>query len=50
MANSARTKPGIENPEVDLRNPLEDVKDGYEKNKKRINTAVTIVLVAVVGL
>lgn len=51
MANSARTQPGAERkvaaePEV---NALDNITVFYEKNKKAISTAVTVVLVVVVG-
>ncbi len=54
MANSARNTPGAEPqqqtettyPDV---NPLDNVQVFYEKKKKTINTAITVVLLAVVG-
>jgi len=50
MANTARNKPGQEQiTVVDESNPMESIAAKYESNKKRINTIVTVVLVAVVG-
>jgi len=53
MANSARTQPGTETTRSSSSapdtNPLDNVTVMYEKNKKPINTIVTIILVAVVG-
>jgi len=50
MANSVRNKPGTERiTTVEEHNPLETIQDKYEQNKKRINTGITVVLLAVVG-
>lgn len=50
MANTARTKPGAEPVIVDESNKtLENIQNAYELNKKRINTAVAVVVIAVVG-
>lgn len=49
MANSARNQPGTKtNAELEF-NPLDKVTLTYEKNKKRINTIATVIIVAVVG-
>lgn len=49
MANSARNQPGKNtNAELEF-NPLDKVTITYEKNKKRINTIATVIIVAVVG-
>ena len=49
MANTARNKPGTERITVDKSNALEDLQTKYERNKKPINTILTIVLIGVVG-
>lgn len=50
MASTARNKPGEEKiTVVEDSNALDNLQVTYEKNKKPINTVVTIVLVAVVG-
>ena len=50
MANTARNKPGAERiTEVEEVNPLDNLLTKYEGNKKRINTILTVVLVAIVG-
>lgn len=50
MANTVRNKPGAARIEtVEDYNPLESLQDKYEQNKKRINTAITVLLAAVVG-
>jgi TolA-binding protein len=52
MANSARTKPGQEPATVTLNegpNQLDKVAFSYEKNKKVINTTLTVVILAVAG-
>lgn len=50
MANRARTAPGaarkVKTVEI---NPLDNIQVYYEKNKNRINTAIFIVLVVVLG-
>jgi TolA-binding protein len=53
MANSTRTEPGTERPvrrtvEPEI-NPLDNVQAFYENNKQPINTAVTVILVVVIG-
>ena len=50
MANSARNIPGKEQ-EVTFEevNPLQNLQEKYEAKKKPINTALTVVLVAIVG-
>jgi len=51
MANRARTQPGATRAaEVTESKALENIEVFYEKNKKRINSITTIVLVVVVGL
>jgi len=50
MANTARTKPGAEPAIVDEgSNALDNLQAKYEMNKKRINTAIAVVVIAVVG-
>lgn len=50
MANTARTKPGAEPAIVDEgSNALDNLQLKYEMNKKRINTAIAVVVIAVVG-
>lgn len=49
MANSARTQPGVNKTNAEGINPIEGLQSGYEKNKKRINTVATVILVLVVG-
>lgn len=50
MANRARTQPGAEQITVTEESKvLENLQTKYEKNKKNINTAITVVLVIVVG-
>jgi len=53
MANSARTQPGVERTSSSSSsvesNPLDGVVVFYEKNKNRINTITTVILVVVVG-
>jgi Uncharacterized protein conserved in bacteria len=52
MANTARNQPGeerITTTAVDETNALENLQDKYEKNKKPVNTILTVVLVAIVG-
>lgn len=49
MANRARTQPGEEKIVATETNPLDNLQVTYEKNKKNINTAITVVLVIVVG-
>jgi tetratricopeptide (TPR) repeat protein len=54
MANRARTQPGVEGTPTKIEqtndtDALENLQVFYEKNKKTINTAVTVILVAVVG-
>jgi len=52
MANSARTRPGQEPATATLNegpNPLEKVAFSYEKNKKAINTTLTVIVLAVAG-
>jgi tetratricopeptide (TPR) repeat protein len=51
MANRARTQPGAAKAaEMEESKALENIEVFYEKNKKRINSITTIVLVVVVGL
>jgi len=47
VATKARTQPG--NTKIEDFNPLENVQDRYEKNKKAVNIFVTVLLAAVVG-
>ncbi|HRO43025.1 MAG TPA: tetratricopeptide repeat protein [Flavipsychrobacter sp.] len=50
MANTVRNKPGTERiTTIEETNPLETIQDKYEQNKKRINTAIFVVLAAVIG-
>ena len=51
MANTVKKQPGAERitPVTDA-NPLENIQYKYEENKKRINTIVTVLLVAIVGV
>ncbi|PZF74150.1 tetratricopeptide repeat protein [Taibaiella soli] len=50
MANTARTKPGAEPAIVDEGSKaLDNLQLKYEMNKKRINTAIAVVVIAVVG-
>jgi tetratricopeptide (TPR) repeat protein len=49
MASTARNKPGTERITVEDNNALETLQVKYEKNKKPINTAITVILLAVVG-
>lgn len=49
MANRARNTPGTTNANADDSTALENLQSGYERNKKAINTAITVVLLAVVG-
>jgi tetratricopeptide (TPR) repeat protein len=49
MANKVRNKPGTERIETTENNPLVTLQARYEKNKKNINTAITVVLALVVG-
>lgn len=51
MASTARNKPGVEKITVEENesNALDNLQFTYENNKKRINTIVTVVLVAVLG-
>ena len=50
MANRARTQPGAEKvTDIEEVKVLENLQSKYEKNKKNINTAVTVILIAVVG-
>lgn len=48
MANRARTQPGEEKITITESSPLDNLQGTYEKNKKNINTAVTVVLAIVV--
>ncbi|OJW83963.1 MAG: hypothetical protein BGO69_09545 [Bacteroidetes bacterium 46-16] len=48
MANSARNKPGAVQAADDTK-ALENLQVFYEKNKKRINTITTVVLLLIVG-
>lgn len=51
MANRARTQPGVPKAaEVEESKALENIEVFYERNKKRINSVTTIVLVLVVGM
>jgi predicted negative regulator of RcsB-dependent stress response len=49
MANTTRNKPGVERITNEDYNPLDNIQVTYEKNKSRINTGLTIVVVAIVG-
>lgn len=50
MANTARNKPGAEKiTDIEEVKVLDNLMTKYESNKKRINTIVTVVLVAIVG-
>lgn len=50
MANTVRNQPGVERiKSAEEANPLDKIQFGYEQNKKRINTGITIVLAIVVG-
>jgi TolA-binding protein len=50
MANSARNKPGTERRTFEQEpNPLDNIMEFYERNKKVISTATTVILVVVVG-
>jgi len=49
MANTARKRPGSVTVEDDGLKTLERLQLSYEKNKKRINTAITVVLVLIIG-
>lgn len=50
MANRTRTQPGAEKITIpDEQEVLDNLQSKYEKNKKSINTAVTVILVVVVG-
>lgn len=48
MANRARNNPGTSS-QINEVNPLETIQHKYEQNKKRINTLITVLLIAVVG-
>ena len=49
MANTTRNKPGVERIKNEDYNPLDNIQVTYEKNKSRINTGLTILVVAIVG-
>lgn len=49
MANRARNTPGTTQPAADDNKSLQNLEVFYEKNKKRINTVTTVVLVLIVG-
>ncbi|RYE20583.1 MAG: tetratricopeptide repeat protein [Sphingobacteriales bacterium] len=50
MANTARNKPGEEQVTVvEESNALDNLQGKYESNKNRINTIITVVLIAVIG-
>jgi len=51
MANSARNQPGVERTSQSSQetDPLLTIQSKYEKNKKAINTSITVVLVVVLG-
>jgi TolA-binding protein len=49
MANKVRNNPGNAKIESTEANPLETLTSRYEKNKKNINTVVTIALALIVG-
>jgi tetratricopeptide (TPR) repeat protein len=49
MANTTRNKPGVERIQSEDSNPLDNIQSTYENNKSRINTGLTIVVVAIVG-
>jgi tetratricopeptide (TPR) repeat protein len=49
MANRARNNPGAAQAAADDSKALQDIQVFYEKNKKRINTITTVVLLVVVG-
>jgi TolA-binding protein len=50
MANSARNQPGVERQSLQQEpNPLDNLMEFYERNKKTISTATTVILVVVVG-
>ena len=50
MANTARNKPGAVQATADESKALDNLQAFYEKNKKRINTGTTVILVLVVGV
>jgi len=50
MANTVRNQPGTERIKtVEESSPLDTLQLRYEQNKKNINTAITVLLIAVVG-
>lgn len=50
MANTVKNQPATEKITVQESNPIDNIQSSYEKNKKRINTIGTVVLLAVVGV
>lgn len=50
MANTVRNRPDTDRATtIEEPNPLESIQDKYEQNKKRINTALTAVLLVIAG-
>ena len=49
MADTVTNQPGVEKVVVEENQTLDNIQLKYEQNKKRINTAVTVVLALVVG-
>jgi tetratricopeptide (TPR) repeat protein len=50
MSDTVKNQPAKPKVTVQDTNPLDNIQSGYEKNKKRINTIGTVVLLAVVGI